>query len=135
KRLGAARRGERAARRARRERRRLSPVHAPRPRAPDLALRRPSAPPRRHRDRGRPRLLLHGHRSQARAVKFGVMSSSGGGRPTRLSVRLSARQRQGLAAQAKKRKVTPATAARILLDEHLSELADRTELSAGEGVQ
>ena len=63
------------------------------------------------------------------------MSSSGGSRPTRLSVRLSARQRQGLAAQAKKRKVTPATAARILCDEHLSELEDRAELSAAEEWQ
>ncbi len=47
-----------------------------------------------------------------------------------MSVQLSATERGRLAAHAKKRRLKVATAARVFLDEHLSELDDRAELSA-----
>jgi hypothetical protein len=50
-------------------------------------------------------------------------------------VQLSAPERRRLAAHAKKRRLKVATAARIFLDEHLSELEDRAELSAAEEWQ
>jgi hypothetical protein len=52
-----------------------------------------------------------------------------------LSVQLSATERRRLTAHAKKRRLKVATAARVFLDEHLSELDDRTELSAAEEWQ
>jgi len=52
-----------------------------------------------------------------------------------LSVQLSAAERRRLAAHAKKRRVKLATAVRIFLDEHLTELEDRSELSAAEEWQ
>jgi len=52
-----------------------------------------------------------------------------------LSVQLSATERRRLALHAKKRKLKVATAARVFLDEHLTELEDRAELSAAEEWQ
>ena len=52
-----------------------------------------------------------------------------------LSVQLSAPDRRRLAAHAKKRRLKVATAARVFLGEHLSELEDRAELSAAEEWQ
>jgi hypothetical protein len=52
-----------------------------------------------------------------------------------LSVQLSTAERRRLAAHAKKRRVKLATAVRIFLDEHLTELEDRSELSAAEEWQ
>ena len=47
-----------------------------------------------------------------------------------MNVQLSATERRRLAVHAKKRRLKVATAARVFLDEHLSELDDRAELSA-----
>ncbi len=58
------------------------------------------------------------------------MKSTASGRVGPLSVQLSATERGRLAAHAKKRRLKVATAARVFLDEHLSELDDRAELSA-----
>lgn len=52
-----------------------------------------------------------------------------------LSVQMSATERRRLAAHAKKRRLKVATAARVFLDEHLTELEDRAELSAAEEWQ
>jgi hypothetical protein len=52
-----------------------------------------------------------------------------------LSVQLSAKERRRLAVHAKSRRLKVATAARIFIDEHLSELEDRAELSAVEEWQ
>src|SRR3989454_10247167 len=48
---------------------------------------------------------------------------------------MSATERRRLAAHAKKRRLKVATAARVFLEEHLSELEDRAELSAAEEWQ
>ena len=63
------------------------------------------------------------------------MKSTASGRVGPLSVQLSGAERKRLAAHAKKRKLKVATAARVFLDEHLSELEDRAELSAAEEWQ
>src|SRR2546425_10335154 len=48
---------------------------------------------------------------------------------------MSATERRRLAAHAKKRRLKVATAARVFLDEHLTDLEDRAELSAAEQWQ
>ena len=63
------------------------------------------------------------------------MKSTASNRVGPLSVQLSTAERRRLAAHAKKRGVKLATAVRILLDEHLTELEDRSELSAAEEWQ
>lgn len=63
------------------------------------------------------------------------MKSTASTRVGPLSVQLSAAERRRLAAHAKKRRVKLATAVRIFLDEHLTELEDRSELSAAEEWQ
>ena len=63
------------------------------------------------------------------------MSSTPYGRGGPLSVQLSATERRRLVAHAKKRRLKLATAARVFLDEHLSELEHRAELSAVEEWQ
>ena len=48
---------------------------------------------------------------------------------------MSATERRRLAAHAKQRRLKVATAARVFLEEHLTELEDRAELSAAEEWQ
>ncbi|MBI3183942.1 MAG: hypothetical protein HYZ28_17540 [Myxococcales bacterium] len=52
-----------------------------------------------------------------------------------MSVPLTSELRRRLAAQASKRKLKTATAARVFLDEHLGELEDAIELSRSEEWQ
>lgn len=63
------------------------------------------------------------------------MKSTASARLGPLSVQLSAAERKRLALHAKKRKLKVATAVRVFLDEHLTELEDRVELSAAEEWQ
>ena len=52
-----------------------------------------------------------------------------------MSVQLSPAQRKRLVAHAKKRQLKVATAARVFIDEHLSELESQAELTAAEEWQ
>jgi hypothetical protein len=64
-----------------------------------------------------------------------VKSTAKTKRPGPLSIQLSPTERRRLVAHAKKRRLKVSTAARVFIDEHLTELEDRIELSAAEEWQ
>jgi len=64
-----------------------------------------------------------------------VKSTTSARRSGPLSVQLSLAQRSRLAAHAKRRRLKVSTAARVFLDEHLSELDGAAELTAAEEWQ